>query len=172
MFWETIPAMPFVLAIVAMLCGPTAVVLIVWLLIRHVGNRRTEQHRERMAMIDKGLLATEMAGDTTNTLSAPERRLMKGITWAAIGMAVTLWFLFMGAGGATFLGLIPLFLGLSWIAFYVVKRLYLPSEETQTESREPEVQAQEEEQTPSEGQKSEVPVQVEEASGASDDTVS
>ena len=52
--------------------------------------------------------------------AGPERRLKKGITWASIGMAVTLWFLSMGAEGRTIFGLIPLFLGLGWIAFYVV----------------------------------------------------
>jgi len=152
--------MPFVIAIIALVLGPASVVLVVWLLIRNAGNRRAELHRERMAMIDKGLIPAEMVGrEVGNGLPSLERRLMKGITWASIGMAVTLWFLFMGEGGGTILGLIPLFLGLSWIAFYIVGRVS-PREEERSAPAQAEPVAPE----------APAPVDVEEVSTAPDDT--
>ena len=158
--WD-IPIMPFIIGIIALVVGPAMVVLVVWLLIRNVGNRRSELHRERMAMIDKGMVPAEMAvngmRDDGNGFPPMERRLMKGITWASIGMALTLWFLFMGAGGGTIIGLIPLFLGLSWIAFYVIGRTS-PREEERSDSEQ------------AEPVEPEAPAPTEEVYAASDDT--
>ena len=118
MSWD-IPITPFIVGLLGLVVTPGATVLIVWLLVRNSRWKRAEQHEERMAMIERGLITTR----TTRYLDPivePDRKLKRGITFTAIGMAVTLWALFIEAGPGTIFGLVPLFLGVSWIVPYLI----------------------------------------------------
>jgi len=118
MSWN-IPFIPFVILLLSQVLTLGAGVLIIWLLIQNARRKRAEQHEERMAMIARGLVTPRTARYTEHTVE-PDRKLKRGITFAAIGMAVTFWCLSIGAGPGTIFGLVPLFLGVSWIASYLL----------------------------------------------------
>ena len=131
MFWNTLTVTTLVASLVSLVAMSGAIVLIIWLLIRNARKKRAEQHIEHMAMIEKGLISPEIVGDNSGFV-APEQRLMKGIKFIAIGMAVTLWFIFIGAREATIFGLIPFFLGMSWVAAYILTHQTAVRDEAQT----------------------------------------
>lgn len=67
---------------------------------------RILQHRERMAMIERGLIPT-------GALGGPKSRLQTGAVTMGVGAALTLGMLTMGVGPFLLAGLLPLCVGLA-----------------------------------------------------------
>jgi len=100
---------------------PAIVVLIVFL---YVGWNRYLKHRERMAMIEKGLvpdLTDSDEGEEPVRSRRRRNRLDTGLITAAIGLALTLGLSSLGFGPWLLGGLIPLFVGLANILAYLLQ---------------------------------------------------
>jgi hypothetical protein len=108
----------------AIVCGSLGFFGMIFALVAFL---RYMAYRETLALADKGLVRGQVRGENTGSLRW-------GITWAAIGMALCLglWPIGFYIGGARgvplglgpwmLVGLIPLFLGLGQILFYVLTR--------------------------------------------------
>lgn len=75
---------------------------------------RILQHRERMAMIERGLIPA-------GALGGPNSRLQTGAVTMGVGVALTLGFLTMGVGPYLVAGLLPLFVGLALVLVNLVR---------------------------------------------------
>jgi hypothetical protein len=129
---------PIVAIIGVFFAAPAAIVLIVWLVIKERARKREREHAEKMAMIQQGMPVAEIVkpeeeksvSEKTSTVSEktltfskdPEHRLVRGITTAAVGAAITLYALIIGSEFWMVAGLIPLAIGVSIIPQRLITR--------------------------------------------------
>ncbi|HEY8415563.1 MAG TPA: DUF6249 domain-containing protein [Thermaerobacter sp.] len=98
-------------------------VIVVFIVFLYVGWNRYLKHRERMAMIEKGLVPDLTDSDDEKEPVRSHRsrnRLETGLITAAIGLALTLGLYSLGFGPWLLGGLIPLFVGLANILAYLL----------------------------------------------------
>lgn len=121
---EIIPLVAIVFSV-----GGSITAVIIWLSLNYHKRRKLMElhHTERMAAIERGMEIPPLPIELIDGRSTPKRRrtaLLPGLVWFFIGLAVTVGTL---AGGAdaddfpTFIGLIPLGIGLAYLIYYFVE---------------------------------------------------
>jgi hypothetical protein len=112
--------------------------VIAWLVHRAMAFRENEmKHLERIEMLRRGMIPGETipnvmpppgASRMPSQMSTSEAHeaLRKGLTLAAIGLAITIGLSFIGWGPWLIGGLIPLFIGIVQVAFAVLSGSALP----------------------------------------------
>lgn len=105
-----VAALPFVVAMVCIISGCLLVL-------------RFVQHRERMAMIQRGLIPARATQSARGSLQT-------GIVVTAVGVGLTLGLFTLGIGPWLIAGFIPLFVGLGLIALPLLARARLEQDET------------------------------------------
>lgn len=83
-------------------------VFIVALALLYAGIHRYLKHRERMAMIEKGIAPADWKPEELPLPRSPQSALVRGLTSVLIGLALTLGLLTLGIGPWLLGGLIPM----------------------------------------------------------------
>lgn len=114
-------------------------VLLLTLVVVLVFFLRWFNHRERMAMIEKGLSAyPSHPGLVQDPTMLAKRSLARGLTTAFVGLAITLGLLTIGVGPWLLLGLIPLFIGLAMILSHLIMLPESPKRQEPKQKPQPE----------------------------------
>lgn len=86
-------------------------VFIVALSLIYAGIHRYLKHRERMAMIEKGIAPTDWKPEDLPLPRSPQSTMVRGLTSVFVGLALTLGLLTLGFGPWLLGGLIPMAYG-------------------------------------------------------------
>jgi hypothetical protein len=90
-------------------------------------------HRERLAAIDKGMEVPPLPPELFNGGSKPRFRtsgyyLLRGLIWSAVGGGILLSLRSVAGEEESWLGLIPLLVGVAYLLYYAVEGRRLPRE--------------------------------------------
>ncbi|MCM1484437.1 MAG: DUF6249 domain-containing protein [Muribaculaceae bacterium] len=118
-----------VIAVVASFVAPIIFVMaILWLVLHY----RAARWRAKYALIDASIRMGSPLPDSfyLSEMPQPTRLLRSGIVWIGWGVAIFLFFLTQHAASIKWVGLVPLFIGLSRLAVYMAGRRDSKNNET------------------------------------------